>query len=252
MDAPLKLQRNPGRGSIRRRPPASAPAGRHPWPGQSRRPAAKGWRRPTTRHHAAGRARQSTAVGFVCRRAGLEPRPVRSRWLATDAGIRAGQRSHGRPHGASRFSPSRGFSLRQGYARMPQPTHDNAPWDKAPLRTAAPSRKRPMAARPSCGKGVGDAHARAADGSSRRIALSARCDRKSRRAGAETRTTTPGHPAAPDAARGDARQGDSAGDRQFRLRTIGNGRTLCYRAGRTSRPALLPPATLHLHQARRP
>jgi hypothetical protein len=47
-----------------------------------------------------------------------------------------------------------------------------------------------------------------------------------------------------------AREGRHARERQFRLRTIGKRRTLCYRARWTHCPALLPPATLQLRQAR--
>jgi hypothetical protein len=128
----------------------------------------------------------------------------------------------------------------------------NAPWGNAPLRTAALSRKRHSAAPPSCGQGVGGAFVRVAEwGRQEDHTLGSFRPRTFTRG----RRDAHHHPRLCCGAGcngGEAREGGFARDRQIRLRTIGKGRTLCYRAGRTPRPAFLPPATLHLHQDRRP
>ena len=188
------------------------------------------------------------AVGFICRRTGSSL--ARS---APPLGDLDGGRASGcakvawRAFEGKHFTPSRGSACGEV---MQDCLGQRGPWGDAPLRTAAPSRKRH-----SGGIAVLVWEARL-------CGLPKWERQEDRKLGSFRPRTFPhgrrdahhiqGYAAGHDATRGEAREGSFARDRQFRLRTIGKGRTLCYRAGRTPRPAFLPPATLHLHQARRP
>ena len=129
------------------------------------------------------------AVGFICRRTGSSL--ARS---APPLGDLDGGRASGcakvawRAFEGKHFTPSRGSACGEV---MQDCLGQRGPWGDAPLRTAAPSRKRHSGGIALVGARCGRrACAGCRNGSGRRTARSARSGREPSRTGAETRTSS--------------------------------------------------------------
>ena len=129
------------------------------------------------------------AVGFICRRTGSSLARSEPLLGDLDAGRASGcAKVAWRAFEGKHFTPSRGSACGEV---MQDCLGQRGPWGDAPLRTAAPSRKRHSGGIALVGARCGRrACAGCRNGSGRRTARSARSGREPSRTGAETRTSS--------------------------------------------------------------